>query len=106
MTDIKPDLARKRLLTARPEREPLMKHLAALQNRVLANGYGVHVQHLDDEGHTVVLRLDVNDRGYALNFYEQPDGRWRLEDFPARADLVRDVTATRRPHPFLFLARL
>jgi hypothetical protein len=98
--------ARKRTLTARPEREPLTRHLAALQNRLLAKGYGVHIQHLADEGHTVVMRLNVNDRGYALTFYEQPDGRWRLEDFPARADLVRDVTATRRHHAFLFLARL
>jgi hypothetical protein len=69
---------------------------------VLANGYGVHVQHLDDEGHTVVLRLDVNHTAYALTFYEQPDGRWRLQDFPARADLIRDVTARPRHHPLLF----
>src|SRR5688500_3319832 len=54
MTYLAPETARKRALTAPREREPLTKHLAALQNRVLANGYGVHVQHLDDEGHTVV----------------------------------------------------
>ena len=101
-----PERGHKRTLTARSEREPLTRYLAAVQNRVLAKGYGVHIQHLADKGHTVVLRLHVNDRDYALTFYEQPDGRWRLEDFPARADLVRDVTATPRHHPFLLLARL
>ncbi|HKO19735.1 MAG TPA: hypothetical protein VJU82_12700 [Acidobacteriaceae bacterium] len=106
MTYFPSERTRKRALTARVAREPLIKHFAALQNRVLSKGYGIEVQALDDEGHTVVLHLAINDRSYALTFSEQPNGRWTLEDSPARADLLRDVAAEAHHHPLLFLARL
>ena len=106
MTHRDPKIVRKRPLAARPSREPLTYHLATLQNRVLEKGYGIHVQHLDNEGRSVILRVDVNATDYALRLYEEPDGRWRLEDFPARADLFQVVTATRSHHPLLLLARL
>src|SRR5690348_3151357 len=59
-----------RSFTLRHRRESLIAHLAAVQNRVLATGYGVQVQRLEDEGRTVVLHLDVHHRGYTLTFTE------------------------------------
>lgn len=106
LMSLAPQTPRNQALRIRREREPLTKYLATLQNRVLANAYGIHVQHVDEEGHTAILSLNVNNRRYALTLSEEPDGGWHLEDVPARADLARDVAAARRPHPLLFLARL